>query len=222
MEMTNPARARDARAVSLAMALFIVWLAATWLLEGRIETLLRPEAAVDRAVYAIVANVAIGIIAAMAVLRSLIRSEYLTRRDAGFGAGTPSPLGLLTALALGASLYLLQGVPSLDAIILANAFAQVLVVSTAEVVVIWSVVAATIEAALGGRGIMPRVAACLAASLLFGVDVKRAFLPHWVRWRSCRACGRAGGSAPPGFHQLARRLWPACHVERPRCRRVYS
>lgn len=32
----------------LAAALFLLWTAATWLLEGRIEMLLRPEAVIDR------------------------------------------------------------------------------------------------------------------------------------------------------------------------------
>ena len=35
-------------AVVAALALYLVWALATWFLEGRIETLLRPEAIADR------------------------------------------------------------------------------------------------------------------------------------------------------------------------------
>jgi hypothetical protein len=59
------------RPIAGAMALFVVWTAVTWLLEGRIEIFLRPEAVKDRLVYAIVANVAIGIVGAAAVVRWL-------------------------------------------------------------------------------------------------------------------------------------------------------
>lgn len=42
--------------IAPAAALYVAWLAATWLLEGRPRTLLRPEATGLRMVYAIVAS----------------------------------------------------------------------------------------------------------------------------------------------------------------------
>ena len=42
--------------MAAALVLFASWTLATWVLEGRIDTLLRPEAVVDRAIYAIVAK----------------------------------------------------------------------------------------------------------------------------------------------------------------------
>ena len=55
---------RPAASFPLApLGLYAAWAAATWVLEGRIRTLLRPEAAFDRALYALVANLLIGTLA---------------------------------------------------------------------------------------------------------------------------------------------------------------
>lgn len=61
--------------VLAAIALYAVWTLATWLLEGDIETLLRPDAVGDRATYAIVANPLIGVGVAFIVLRHMIRES---------------------------------------------------------------------------------------------------------------------------------------------------
>jgi hypothetical protein len=156
--------------LAVALGLFAVWTIATWLLEGRIDTLLRPEAVVDRVIYAIVANLLIGIAVAMALLAMLIRKGWLTRQAAGFGRFTPSAMRLTMASGLGLALYMLQGAPSLEPVVLLNAFSQVLVVSAAEVVVCWAVVGATVEALLKPLGrVVSIVGAAFAASVLFGL-----------------------------------------------------
>jgi hypothetical protein len=156
-------------AVAAALCLFAAWTVATWFLEGRIETLLRPEARVDRALYAIIANLLIGIVAAIAILRFLIGRGWVAKQAAGFGSRTPSAVWLTMALVLGLALYVLQGTPSREPIVLLNAFSQVLVVSAAEVVVCWAVVGATVEALLRPRGrAISIVGAALVASVLFG------------------------------------------------------
>jgi hypothetical protein len=67
------------KAVGAALALFIVWAATTWFLEGRIETFLRPEVAIDRLLYAVVANLGIGIVGAMTIHRLILHRRYLRR-----------------------------------------------------------------------------------------------------------------------------------------------
>jgi len=157
-------------ALAAALFLFAAWTLATWVLEGRIDTLLRPEAVVDRAIYAILANLLIGIAVAIALLRMLIRKGWLTRQSAGFGQFTPSPVRLAMAFGLGLAFYMLQGAPSLEPVVLLNAFCQVLVVSAAEVIVCWGVVGATVKALLEPRGgAVSTVGAALAASVLFGL-----------------------------------------------------
>jgi len=46
-------------AVLASLGLFAVWTLSTWFLDGRIETLLRPEATADCAFYGIAANILI-------------------------------------------------------------------------------------------------------------------------------------------------------------------
>jgi hypothetical protein len=151
------------------MALFVVWTAVTWLLEGRIETFLRPEAVKDRLVYAIVANVAIGIVGAAAVVRWLA-GLGLAREAAGFGPAFRTWGSVAVGAMIGFALYVIQGAPTLDPIILLNAFAQVFVVSVAEVLVCWAVVAATVENSLEGHGkILAGLAGSVTASVLFGL-----------------------------------------------------
>jgi hypothetical protein len=100
----------------------------------------------------------------------LLGKEYLTRGDVGFGSTTPSAIRVLIALALGLAFYTLQGASSLNAVVLTNAFAQVTVVSAAEVVVCWAVVGATVEAALRSQGrIVSWIGAAVVASLAFGL-----------------------------------------------------
>ncbi len=156
-------------AVLAALILFSASTLTTWLLEGRIETLLRPEATADRAIYAVVANILIGTALALVLLRLLVRSGTVTRELAGFGGRVPSPLRLVIALALGFGLYLLQGAPTLDPVVLANAFAQVLVVSVAEVIVCWALVGAAVESWLRPHTRFAWLPAAIAASVLFGL-----------------------------------------------------
>lgn len=166
----DPDRKSSGSALAAALSLFAAWTLATWVLEGRIDTLLRPEAVVDRAIYAIVANLLIGVAVAMALLRMLIRKGWLTRQTAGLGRFTPSALRLTVAFVLGLAFYILQGAPSLEPVVLLNAFSQALVVSAAEVVVCWAVVGATVQALLAPRGrVISTVGAALAASVLFGL-----------------------------------------------------
>lgn len=167
--MTRAAQSNPTAALLAPLLLFGAWTFATWVLEGRIETLLRPEAIGDRIVYAILANLVIGIIVAMATVRFLIRKRWLAKEAAGFRRSTPSPARLIIALGLGIAFYLLQGAPTLDPTVLVNAFAQVLVVSAAEVVVCWAVVGASVEALLKQRGrVVSVIGAALVASVLFG------------------------------------------------------
>src|SRR5918995_1064159 len=61
------------RALSFAIVLYLLWVFATYLLEGRIHTLLRPEAMGARLSYALVANILIGIVGSALVIRVVSR-----------------------------------------------------------------------------------------------------------------------------------------------------
>jgi DNA-binding transcriptional LysR family regulator len=92
-----------------ALALYAAWTVATWALEGRMRTLLRPEAAFDRALYAVVANLLIGTVGAAWVVRGMVSAGHADRRDAGFGPPARSALAVAAGLGLGFGLYAAPG-----------------------------------------------------------------------------------------------------------------
>ena len=66
------------RILIFAVVTYLVWVFATWLLEGRILTLLRPEAVLDRVTYTIVANIIIGIVLALFVVRYAMDARIIS------------------------------------------------------------------------------------------------------------------------------------------------
>jgi membrane protease YdiL (CAAX protease family) len=151
--------------------LYVAWTAATYLLEGRLLTLLRPEDTVDRLTYTVIANLLIGMVGAIGVVRWL-RGQSLIRLDAAGFRGLRHSLGSVAAgLVLGGIIYAVQPSPVWQPGLVIHGFAQVLVVSTAEVLVCWAVVA-TLSEQLLLRRFGSRVAytgTALIASGLFGV-----------------------------------------------------
>ena len=149
--------------VMAAFALYLLWSMATWLLEGRIDTFARPDAVADRLIYTGVANMLIGLVGAGLVIR------YVGAWREGGGRNAPSPLWIGIGLALGLGLYFGQGAPSADPVVLLNAYAQVFVVSAAEVMVCWGVVSGSLRRAIGGPAWLAAIGAAVIGSLLFGL-----------------------------------------------------
>jgi hypothetical protein len=71
-------------ALSFALGLYLLWVFATYMLEGRIQTFLRPEAMDARLFYALVANILIGIGGSAFVIRFLSRAGTISTEQAGF------------------------------------------------------------------------------------------------------------------------------------------
>ena len=156
----------------VAVGAYAVWTIVTWLLEGRIQTLLRPEATMDRIVYTGVANVLVGTILALWLVRELVASDFVSREQLGFSSPERTLGAVLVAGVLGIAVYLVQQPPSTDPVVVVNAFAQVLPVSIAEIVICWVVVGGSIAAFLRMRGTNRYLAngvALIVASILFGV-----------------------------------------------------
>ena len=161
-------RMTKTQAVASAIGLFAVWTLATYLLEARVGTFLRPDAT-SRFVYTVIANVLIGTIGAALVIRALVRRAEL-QRVTTYGIARPLRILVLVPIAaLVGGLFLAgQGLPTSDPVILANASAQVLVVSIAEVVVCWALLGAVVRNALG-PGFVSAGTAVGSAALAFGV-----------------------------------------------------
>jgi hypothetical protein len=78
--MSTATAPNNRRALSLAFVLYLLWVFVTWLLEGRILTFRRPEDIGARLIYALVANVLIGIGASALVIRFLSNRAYSPKR----------------------------------------------------------------------------------------------------------------------------------------------
>jgi hypothetical protein len=153
-----------------ALGLYAAWTLATYLLEGRLRTLLRPEDPGLRLTYALVANVLVGIVLALWVARGLVRDGVASAAELGFRSRGHAVVAALAGLVLGFAAYALQGAPTLHPMVLLNGFAQVLVVSLAEVLVCWVVLGRTTWALLRRLGSTARsIAFLLVSALSFGV-----------------------------------------------------
>src|SRR5215213_228317 len=157
-------------ALTGAFGLYLVWVIVTYLLEGRIQTFLRPEAMGARLFYALLANILIGIGGSALVIRFLSRAGTISTEQAGFRGFGHAAFAIIVGVVLGLAFYALQGAPSWNPIVLINAYAQVLVTSIAEILVCWAVVGRVSQALLQDRGRWASVIlAALIASVLFGV-----------------------------------------------------
>lgn len=125
--------------------LFLVWTGTTYLLEGRILTFNRPEAVADRLAYTLIANILIGVIGTIITLRYFIQKVDVRLKRFGFRDTRRTLIGIANGTILGLFIFVLQGPPTLEPVVLANVFSQVFVVSTAEVLVCWVVFGCTIE-----------------------------------------------------------------------------
>ncbi|MBX0297234.1 hypothetical protein [Haloarcula nitratireducens] len=158
--------------VLAAGATYVMWTALTWLLEGRIQTLLRPDAVTDRLVYTGVANILVGTVLALLVVREFIASGFVSRSELGFRSALRTIVAVSAAGVLGFVIYTLQQPPTTDPVVVTNVFAQVLPVSIAEVVVCWVVVGGSVAALLRHRGLNPYItngSALPISAALFGV-----------------------------------------------------
>jgi hypothetical protein len=153
----------------MACGLFAVWMLTTYLLEGRLHTFRRPEATGRRFAYTMTANVLVGTVGAALVIRLFLRSTAMAH-PAPYGLAEPGRISL--ALAVGAVVggltLVIHRLPSRHPMVLANAFAQVLVVSIAEVLVCWGVLGATVRNALDW-GLPGTALAIVVAAAAFGL-----------------------------------------------------
>jgi len=157
-------------ALTLALGLYLVWVLATYLLEGRIHTFQRPEAVGARLFYALATNVLIGIGASALVIRSLSRAGAISTEQVGFRGLGHAAIAVVIGVALGFAFYALQGAPTWNPIVLINAYAQVLVTTIAEILVCWAVIGSVSQALLQDRGRwVSLILAAVIASVFFGV-----------------------------------------------------
>lgn len=154
--------------VMMAGVLYLVWVIATWMLEGRTGLTLRPDP-IGRAEYVLIANVGVGIVLAVWVLHSFVSTRNVVLDQLGFRSVRRTLIAIVIAALVATIVFILQKPRSLDPIVVLNVFSQVLPTSIAEVVVCWAVVGTSFEALTKARGkIVSLLVGILASDLLFG------------------------------------------------------
>jgi hypothetical protein len=156
------------QAILLALGVYLLWMAVTYLLEGRINLVHNPTPT-GRAIYVLIANVVIGIGVAFWTLRMFVVSNITNAKQLGFRSLKRTLIAGLIALAIGGGLFWLQNPPR-NLLVLLNGFAQVLPVSIAEVVVCWAVIGGSFEAWTKSKGkVIGVIVGIVAANFLFGI-----------------------------------------------------
>jgi membrane protease YdiL (CAAX protease family) len=156
--------------VCLVFFLYFIWVITTFFLEGRILTLLRPEAVIDRIVYTLIANILIGSLLALLVVRHAIHRKVISLNSAGFQPLKRTLIAVVIAIVLGVMILILQHPASRDPIVLLNVYAQVFTVTLAEIAVCWMVVGSITEGVLSQKGkVVAIVSGILLSSILFGI-----------------------------------------------------
>jgi membrane protease YdiL (CAAX protease family) len=155
--------------IAIPIAVYLVWILATYLLEGRISLLQNPDP-LGRLIYAIVANIAIGTVVAIWLLKPSISSRFLTIRQLGFQSLKRILIAVTLAGIIGYVLFVVQRPTTLDPIVVLNIFAQTLPGSIAEVVVCWAAIGVTFESVARSKGrIVSIIFGAAIATILFGV-----------------------------------------------------
>jgi hypothetical protein len=154
----------------ISAGVYILWVLTTWLLEGRMLTFLRPEAVIDRIVYTLIANLIIGSILALWVIRRALAEGKISLDSAGFRPLRRTIFAVIIAFILGLVVMAASRPVSLDPVILTNIYTQVLTVTIAEVAVCWGVMGSITEGSLQKNGrVVAMAGGILVASVLFGI-----------------------------------------------------
>ena len=134
-----------AKLILLSISVYLIWLLATYMLEGRVSLLERVDP-VGRMEYAIITNIFIGTVFGFIMLKSSLHNKFVTQKQLGFQS--PKRIIILVAVAafVGFVLFFTGNPASVDPIVIANVFSQTLPTSIAEVVVCWIVVGTAFEA----------------------------------------------------------------------------
>jgi hypothetical protein len=169
--MSNKGQSRIAlKLIAIVLAAYVAWVAATYILEGRIN-LFQSVDPVGRITYVVIANIAIGTVLAMLAIRHLLKWQFIRPEQIGVSKSRLRTAAVIAAaIAGGLGLFMLQNPRTMEPIVVLNAFMQVLPVSIAEVMVCWALIGSSFESLGRNRGKVASILlGAVAASVLFGV-----------------------------------------------------
>jgi membrane protease YdiL (CAAX protease family) len=109
-----------------AIAIYLVWILATYLLEGRIHLLQKPNP-LGRLIYAVIANMILGTVIAIWLLKPPIFQRFVTLKQLGFQSSVRRIIiTFVVAGLIGFTLFVIQKPASLNTIVILNVFSQTL------------------------------------------------------------------------------------------------
>src|SRR5215204_669789 len=159
------------RLVAVALAIYLAWVAATYLLEGRIHLFQKVDP-IGRITYVAIANIIIGTILSAIAIRYLLRKDFVKPEQLGLNRSRFRSAAVIGAATIGGlALFLGQNPKTTEPMVVFNVFMQALPVSIAEVMVAWALVGSTFES-LGRRRfgkVASIVLGAVTASVLFGI-----------------------------------------------------
>jgi hypothetical protein len=161
--------------IAIALSIYILWIAATYILEGRIHLFQKTDP-IGRMSYVVIANIAIGTVLSAIAIRYLLKAQLLKPEQLGLSKSRLRTATIIASAAAGGlALFMLQNPRTLEPIVVFNAFMQVLPVSIAEVMVCWALIGSSFESLVRNnnnnnrRIVSSVIVGAVAASVLFGV-----------------------------------------------------
>jgi hypothetical protein len=159
--------------IAIALLIYVIWVAATYILEGRIHLFQKVDP-IGRMTYVVIANIAIGTVLSAIAIRYLLKAQLLKPEQLGLSKSRLRTAAIIASAAVGGlALFMLQNPRTLEPIVVFNAFMQVLPVSIAEVMVCWALIGSSFESlakSKNKRRIVPSIlVGAVTASVLFGI-----------------------------------------------------
>jgi hypothetical protein len=131
--------------IAIALSIYIIWVIATFILEGRIHLFQKVDP-IGRMTYVVIANIGIGIVLSAIAIRYLLKARFLKPEQLGLSKSPLRTAAIIASAAVGGlALFMLQNPRTLEPLVVFNAFMQVLPVSIAEVMVCWALIGASFE-----------------------------------------------------------------------------
>lgn len=158
--------------IAIALSIYIIWVAATYLLEGRIHLFQKVDP-IGRMTFVVISNIAIGTVLSAIAIRYLLKAQLVKPEQLGLNKSRLRTAAVIASAAAGGlALFMLQNPKTLEPIVVFNVFMQALPVSIAEVMVCWALIGSSFESIAknnNNRKIMSVIVGAIAASVLFGV-----------------------------------------------------
>ncbi|MDQ3851325.1 MAG: hypothetical protein M3299_00655, partial [Thermoproteota archaeon] len=130
MRQQEERKSRNAlKLIAIALSIYIMWVAATYILEGRI-LLFQKVDPVGRTTYVVIANIAIGTVLSAIAIQYLLKAQLVKPEQLGLSKSRLRTAAIIASAAAGGlALFMLQNPRTTEPIVVFNAFMQVLPVS---------------------------------------------------------------------------------------------